>query len=226
MHATALGEEVEGELARALGLHLAQVVLRDPTYEEVAHLLLLDTQTDLHGAGGEVVEAEFNWLGLLQFQKLFLWRGDHVQIDLEFRPTPLLPLSRGLSRWFERAYFEKTRVSEVVDPAYLQLTEMVLLEFIDFQVLILIADNEEVLADLIRVENYWVLKERRVWSRIVLGYVLVIQVNYLHSLRVNAEEEDLVKEDLIDWKVFHFDLEQKLVLTNNQHFFEYLHSWE
>ena len=48
----------------------------------------------------------------------------------------------------------KTRVSEVVDPAYLQLTEVVLLEFIDLQVLILVADHEEVLADLIRVEYY------------------------------------------------------------------------
>ena len=76
---------------------------------------------------------------------------------------------------------------------------MVLLEFIDFQVLVLVAQHEQVLSDLIRVEHYRVLKEGRVAACIVLtGHVLIIQVQYFHSLWVDTVEEDFVEEDFID----------------------------
>ncbi len=76
---------------------------------------------------------------------------------------------------------------------------MVLLEFIDFQVLVLVAQHEQVLSDLIRVEHYRVLKEGRVGTCIVLTrHILIIQVKYFHSLWVNTVEEDFVEEDFID----------------------------
>jgi hypothetical protein len=105
------------------------------------------------------VEAEFHRLRLFQFQKLFLWRCDHVQINFEFRCATRLPVGGGrLTRGLKGANFEETRVSQIVDPPYLQLPEMVLLEFIDFQVLIFKTQHEEILADLVRVEDYRVLK--------------------------------------------------------------------
>ena len=84
---------------------------------------------------------------------------------------------------------------------------MVLLEFIDFQVLVLVAQHEQVLSDLIRIEHYWILKQGRARTCIVLtGHILIIQVQYFHSLWVNTVEEDFVEEDFIDWEIFHLDL--------------------
>ena len=159
------------------------------------------------------MEAELDWLWLLQFQKLFLWRCYNVQIDLKFRSTPGFSLSSSLTRGFKRTNLEEAWVTKVVDPANFQLAEMMLLKFIDFQVLIFISQHEEVLANLVRVEYDWIFKQWWIGPWFVLtGDILIIQVHYLHSLWVDAVEEDFVEEDFIDWEIFHLDLKQKLIL--------------
>ena len=84
VNAAALGEEVESELAAGLRVHLAEVVAGYAADKQVAHLLLLDAERDLHGRGREVVQAELDRLRLLQLQQLLRGTRDHVQVDLKF----------------------------------------------------------------------------------------------------------------------------------------------
>ena len=106
------------------------------------------------------MEAELNRLGLFELKELFLWRRNNIQVDFELGPA-LLGGGGCFARGLEGADLEEARVAQVVDPADLQLAQVVLLELVDLLSCVLVAQHEQVLSDLVRVEHDRTLKQGR-----------------------------------------------------------------
>ena len=96
------------------------------------------------------MEAETDTLWFLQTQKLFLWGRYDIQIYLE---AWSLPWGLAFSSRFEWPDLEETRIPQVVEPAYFQLPQMMLLELINLQGRVHVVYCEQVLPHLARVEN-------------------------------------------------------------------------